>query len=69
LLVLLRSRDGAETPWDRAYLIESTQLYPADRVISGTMRLAQDVVLKVLERDGLADQAPFRRRGPHEIPA
>jgi len=58
-----------ETPWQGCYLIESTQLYPADRVISGTLRLAQDVVLRILDREGLAERAPFRRREPGEIPS
>lgn len=58
-----------ETPWDSCYLIESTQLYPADRVISGTLRLAQDVVLRILEREGMADRAAFAPRRPEEIPA
>ncbi len=58
-----------ETPWDGCYLIESTQLYPADRVISGTLRLAQDVVLRVLDREGRGAEAGFRRRAPEEIPA
>lgn len=58
-----------ETPWDSCYLVESTQLYPADRVISGTLRLAQDVVLRILDRERLADRAPFARRPPGEIPA
>ncbi len=58
-----------ETPWDSCYLIEPTQLYPADRVISGTLRLAQDVVLRILDRQGMADRAEFARRAPEEIPA
>ena len=57
-----------ESPWDGAYLIESTQLYPADRIVSGTMRLAQDVVWRILDRDGRADEAPFRHRPANEIP-
>lgn len=58
-----------ETPWEGCYLVESTQLYPADRVISGTLRLAQDVVLRILDRDGRAADAGIRRRAPEEIPA
>ena len=57
------------TPWQGCYLVESTQLYPADRVISGTLRLAQDVVGLVLEQEGLRDRAQFRRRPPDEIPS
>lgn len=58
-----------ETPWEGCYLVESTQLYPADRVISGTLRLAQDVVLRILDREGTGSRAEFPRRSPHEIPA
>lgn len=58
-----------ETPWSGCYLVESTQLYPADRVISGTLRLAQDAVLAVLDRDGATEGSGIRRRDPGEIPA
>jgi hypothetical protein len=58
-----------ETPWDGCLVVESTQLYPADRVISGTLRLAQDAVLRILEREGIVPQTRLRRRAPHEIPA
>jgi protoporphyrinogen oxidase len=58
-----------ETPWPDLYLVESVQLYPADRIISGMLRLAQDVVLKILAREGLADRAPFAPRPAGEIPA
>jgi protoporphyrinogen oxidase len=39
------------TPIDRLYLIESSQLYPADRTISGTLDLA-GTVAKLIERSG-----------------
>jgi protoporphyrinogen oxidase len=58
-----------ETPWPGCYLIESTQLYPADRVISGTLRLAQDVVWRILDRENLAEASGIRRRGSSEIPS
>ncbi len=58
-----------ETPWRNLYLVESVQLYPADRIVSGMLRLAQDVVLKILAREGLADRAPFPPRPADEIPA
>lgn len=71
---VFRVRAGATipaqtTPWENAFLIESTQLYPADRTISGTLRLAQDVVRLILARDGRESEASFRAREPGEIPA
>ncbi len=35
---------GHRTPIDRLFLIESSQLYPSDRTISGTLDLADEVV-------------------------
>lgn len=57
-----------ETPWKNCYMLESTQLYPADRVISGTLRLAQDAVLRLLDDYGAAEHSGIRRRGAEEIP-
>lgn len=39
---------GHETPVERLYLIESSQLYPSDRTISGTLDLAHEVA-KLIE--------------------
>jgi len=64
-----RSVPPYETPWEGCYLVESTQLYPADRVISGTLRLAQDVTLRILDREGMAEASGIRWREAHEIPA
>ena len=38
------------TPWENLFLIDSTQLYPEDRTISGTIALAQKVSDLVLGR-------------------
>lgn len=56
------------TPWQGCYLVESTQLYPGDRVVSGTLRLAQDAVGLILAEEGLRARAEFRPRPPDEIP-
>ena len=41
-----------ETPIDGLYLIESSQLYPSDRTISGTLELARNVSGMILDRVG-----------------
>jgi len=58
-----------ETPWDGCYLVESTQLYPADRIISGMLRLAQGAVARIAQREGvrLPPQVSVWHEG--EIPA
>lgn len=58
-----------DTPWRHLYLIESTQLYPADRIISGNLRLAQDAVARALTELGHEGPLPFPGRDPSEIPA
>lgn len=57
------------TPWDGLYLIESTQLYPADRIISGNLRIAQNAVAQVVQDLGHASPLPFPQHDPEEIPA
>ncbi|MEZ4647947.1 MAG: NAD(P)/FAD-dependent oxidoreductase [Candidatus Eisenbacteria bacterium] len=57
------------TPWDHLYMIESTQLYPADRIISGNLRLAQDAVAIALAEMGYTGRLPFPQRDPSDIPA
>ena len=42
---------GHETPIDRLYLIESSQLYPSDRTISGTLDLAHNVARLIQTAD------------------
>lgn len=43
---------GHETPIDRLYLIESSQLYPSDRTISGTLELAHNVAHLIRAAEG-----------------
>ena len=57
------------TPWKNLYMIESTQLYPADRIISGNLRLAQDAITHALEDLGHRGPLPFPARNPSDIPA
>ena len=43
---------GHQTPIDRLYLIESSQLYPSDRTISGTLDLARNVARLIRATEG-----------------
>jgi protoporphyrinogen oxidase len=46
-----------ETPIEGLYLIESSQLYPADRSISGTLELADNVARAIGAREGVRSLA------------
>ncbi len=58
-----------DTPMKNFYLIESTQLYPADRIISGNLRLAQDAVARVVDDQEHQVDLPFTLRAADMIPA
>ena len=47
---------GHATPIDGLYLIESSQLYPSDRTISGTLDLAHKVARMIREAESLPDR-------------
>ena len=46
-----------KTPIEGLYLIESSQLYPSDRTISGTLDLAHNVTDLILESEGIRPEA------------
>ena len=43
---------GSQTPIDGLYLLESSQLYPSDRTISGTIDLASSIAGQILAAEG-----------------
>ncbi len=57
-----------QTPWQGCWMVESTQLYPADRTITGTLWLAQNVARMIVEREGLPMTIPPPPEDCSEIP-
>ncbi|MEM9557360.1 MAG: NAD(P)/FAD-dependent oxidoreductase [Acidobacteriota bacterium] len=49
---------GHETPFRGLYLVESSQLYPSDRTISGTIDLAHAAVERVLAAETRSEATP-----------